>query len=51
VDWEGALGRAVLSGARSLADLSVHVLEREGEPEARSGREERLENLVSRSVR
>jgi xylose isomerase len=47
--WEGELGRAILAGQRSLADLERDVLARTAEPRPRSGRQEMLENLVNRS--
>ena len=47
--WDGALGRAILDGQRSLADLEQHVLARRIEPRPRSGRQEMLENAVNRA--
>ena len=47
-DWDGPLGREILSGARSLADLSADVLAKGIDPKPRSGGQERLENLVGR---
>lgn len=49
-DWNGPLGRAILDGQRSLADLERHVLDRGVEPQPRSGRQELLENLVNRDA-
>ena len=49
-DWDGELGRGILSGQRSLGDLEQHVLTRGVEPEPRSGRQEMLENLVNRDA-
>lgn len=46
--WNGELGRAILSGDRSLADLAEHVERRGLDPQPRSGRQEMLENLVNR---
>jgi xylose isomerase len=46
--WESALGRAILKGERSLADLARDVEEKELEPPPVSGRQEWLENLVNR---
>ncbi len=46
--WESGLGREILAGKRSLAELEAHVLESDREPRPRSGRQEMLENLVSR---
>jgi xylose isomerase len=49
-DWDGELGRAILAGERSFADLERHVLERGVEPQPRSGRQELMENLVNRDA-
>jgi len=47
--WKGALGQRILAGA-SLADLA-ETTQREGlDPKPRSGRQERLENVVNRFV-
>ncbi|MBI1814995.1 MAG: xylose isomerase [Deltaproteobacteria bacterium] len=46
--WDDALGRDILAGKKSLADLSKHVIENRVEPQPRSGRQEMLENLVNR---
>jgi xylose isomerase len=46
--WDGELGKAILSGARSLDDLASLVDERGLDPEPKSGRQEMLENLVNR---
>jgi xylose isomerase len=46
--WDGELGRAILAGQRSLADLEQHVLAHRVEPTPRSGRQEMLENIVNR---
>ncbi len=48
--WEGSDGQAMLSGAMGLDELSEHVVARGLDPAPRSGRQERLENLVSRFV-
>ncbi len=48
--WSGALGRAILDGDRSLADLAEAV-ERDGlDPRAVSGRQELLENVVNQRI-
>ncbi len=47
--WNGELGQRILKGA-SLADLSKLVLDQDLEPRPKSGRQEALENLVSRYV-
>jgi xylose isomerase len=46
--WDEALGRDILNGKRSLANLSDHVLENEIEPRPVSGHQELLENLINR---
>ncbi|HZR80806.1 MAG TPA: xylose isomerase [Candidatus Binatia bacterium] len=46
--WDGPLGRDILSGGASLADLAALVDQRALEPRPRSGAQERLENLVGR---
>jgi xylose isomerase len=48
--WDGELGRAILGGQRSLADLEQYVLSRSVEPQPRSGRQEMLENAVNRAL-
>jgi xylose isomerase len=48
--WEGELGREILDGRASLADLAGHVLANDLEPQPRSGRQEMLENRVARFV-
>jgi xylose isomerase len=47
--WDGDLGRSILDGQRSFEDLERYVLAHNLEPRPRSGRQEMLENLVSRS--
>ena len=47
--WQGELGRAIMAGERTLADLHQHVLDTP-EPERSSGRQEMLENIVARYV-
>jgi xylose isomerase len=46
--WDTPEGRDVLTGKRSLADLSHDVLAKASEPTAVSGRQELLENLLAR---
>ena len=48
--WERELGQKILSGKASLADLSKLVLDSDLEPRPKSGRQEALENLISRYV-
>jgi xylose isomerase len=47
-EWDGPLGRDILSGKQSLADLAALVRAHSIEPQPRSGRQEWLENLVNR---
>ena len=48
--WDTDLGRAIMSGERSLADLHGRVAGGEIDPAPRSGRQEALENLVNRYI-
>ncbi len=48
--WEGELGKAILGGKRSLADLAELVGRKGLDPKPVSGRQEWLENLVNRFV-
>jgi xylose isomerase len=48
--WDGALGRAILDGSESLADLEARVASGSIQPTRVSGGQERLEHLVNRSV-
>ncbi len=48
--WDGELGRSILGGGASLADLEARVAAGGLSPVRRSGGQERLENLVNRSV-
>jgi xylose isomerase len=48
--WDGDLGRAILGGALSLADLEGRVAEGAIDPSRVSGAQERLENLVNQAV-
>jgi xylose isomerase len=47
--WKGDLGQRIEAGA-SLDDLAAHVHEQGLSPKQRSGRQERLENLVNRFI-
>jgi xylose isomerase len=49
--WDGPEGRAILSGARTLDDLSARALERGTEPQPVSGRQEALEGALNRFLR
>jgi len=48
--WDSTLGREILGGKRSLADLAQLALSKGLDPQPRSGGQERLENLVNRFV-
>jgi xylose isomerase len=45
--WDGKLGRRILAGKSSLADLAALVDNAALEPQPRSGRQEQLETLVN----
>ena len=45
--WDSGLGKAILAGEKSLAELAEETLGGELSPQPISGRQERLENLVS----
>ena len=45
--WDGDLGRGILDGSTSMADLSERVLAEGIDPQPRSGRQEMLENLLN----
>jgi xylose isomerase len=49
-DWDGALGRDILGGSLSLADLEERVASGAVAPVRHSGAQERLENIVNQSV-
>ncbi|MDY0747048.1 xylose isomerase [Paucibacter sp. R3-3] len=46
--WDGELGRDILGGKLSLAQLAEHVDAKGLDPQPRSGQQERLEALVTR---
>ncbi len=48
--WDGELGKAILTGSLSLADLEARVAAGEVNPVRESGGQERLENVVNRSI-
>jgi xylose isomerase len=48
--WDGELGKAILSGKLSLVDLEAKVASGEINPSPVSGGQERLENIVNRSI-
>jgi xylose isomerase len=45
--WDGKLGKSILAGKQSLAELAALVDKSALEPQPRSGRQERLEALVN----
>ncbi len=45
--WDGALGKSILKGKRSLDDLAAWVHKGDVEPQPRSGKQEWLEALVN----
>ncbi len=48
--WEGKLGRGILGGKQSLAQLAALVDKQALDPQPRSGRQERLEGIVNRYI-
>jgi xylose isomerase len=48
--WKGAEAKAMLSGKRTLEEISERVLKKTIEPQPKSGRQELLENVVNRYV-
>ncbi|HEY4228481.1 MAG TPA: xylose isomerase [Candidatus Limnocylindrales bacterium] len=48
--WGGSLGRSILEGKASLADLEATVVEGRLDPKPVSGGQERLESLVNRRI-
>ncbi len=48
--WDGELGQSILGGEATLADLEARVAAGEVNPVRHSGGQERLENMVNRSV-
>ena len=48
--WDDKLGRKILGGKKSLADLAAYVEKNDLEPQPRSGRQERLEALVNQYI-
>jgi len=49
-DWSGGLGRSILEGKASLADLHDQVATGRIDPQPRSGGQERLEGQVNRRI-
>ncbi|MBN2112890.1 MAG: xylose isomerase [Acidimicrobiia bacterium] len=48
--WSGPLGRGIMEGTLDLADLEQQVVAGAMDPHPVSGRQERLENLVNRTL-
>ncbi len=48
--WAGEFGRQVLAGQLTLEAVAARTLERDLDPEPRSGRQEYLENLLNRYI-
>ncbi|MGZ9160378.1 MAG: xylose isomerase [Candidatus Limnocylindrales bacterium] len=48
--WDGDLGKAILAGSLSLADLEARVADGSVDPRRVSGGQERLENLVNERI-
>jgi xylose isomerase len=48
--WDGELGRAIMDGSLSLADLEARVADGRVDPRRTSGGQERLENIVNRHL-
>jgi xylose isomerase len=48
--WNGAEGKAMLAGKRSLEEIAARVEKKDIDPKPRSGRQELLENIVNRYV-
>ncbi len=46
--WDGAMGKDILAGKKSLDDLAAHVEKTTLEPQPKSGRQEYLEGLINR---
>ncbi|WP_211462700.1 xylose isomerase [Collimonas silvisoli] len=48
--WDSVFGQDVLAGKLSLSDIAEHAFARQLNPQAISGRQEMLENLVNRVI-
>jgi len=46
--WDAELGKAILTGERSLEDLAAYALQRDRDVSLASGRQEYLESLINR---
>ncbi len=49
-DWSGPMGRDIMAGNLSLADLHAQVMADNIDPKPVSGRQEMLENLLNRAI-
>ncbi len=49
-DWSGPIGRDIMAGNLSLADLHAQVLADNIDPKPVSGRQEMLENMLNRAI-
>ncbi len=49
-DWSGPIGRDIMAGTVSLADLHAQVLADNIDPKPVSGRQEMLENMLNRAI-
>jgi len=49
--WQGNLGRQIMEGRTDLVALGERVVEDDVQPAPRSGRQEYLENYVTRMLR
>ncbi|MCA9255303.1 MAG: xylose isomerase, partial [Phycisphaerales bacterium] len=47
--WDSEIGRKIERGTTDFADLEAHILQH-GEPETRSGGQERLENILNEYI-
>jgi xylose isomerase len=48
--WDGALGQMIHRDGTSLSDIADHAINANLDPKHRSGKQERLENLINRFV-
>jgi xylose isomerase len=48
--WQGAEAQAMLKGGRTLEEIAERVVREKIDPKPRSGRQEKLENIVNRYV-
>jgi xylose isomerase len=49
--WSGELGRRILEGGFTLADLADHAVEQRLDPAPRSGRQELAESIIARNCK